>query len=116
MSKGIITIQSNVNNTIITLAQFKPHRVLSVRSSGILGFKGSRKSTSYAGELVGEQIRLEAKKHGITHIKIQIKGFGDGRYSSLKALQVENTLQIISIKDITPIAFAGCRPKKQRRI
>jgi len=110
-----IYIFSSYNNTIITLTDQKGN-VLAWKSAGSVGFKGTKKSTSFAASKVAETIANICKKIGITDkVELLVKGIGAGRESAVRTL-VAQGLNIISIKDITPIPHNGCRPKKPRRV
>ncbi len=116
--KGIdeanIYIFSSYNNTIITVADINGN-VLSWKSAGSIGFKGTKKGTSFAASRVGETVSSILKKMGIEKVHIFVKGIGSGRDSSIRSLAAHD-LQILSIKDATPIPHNGCRPKKPRRV
>ncbi|HOK00461.1 MAG TPA: 30S ribosomal protein S11 [Candidatus Pacearchaeota archaeon] len=111
---GKIYISSSYNNTIITLTDERGN-VLSWVSAGSIGFKGTKKATPFAASKVAEAIALAVKKIGIDKISVFVKGIGSGRDSALRSL-VNQGLNIISIKDITPIPHNGCRPPKVRRV
>lgn len=112
--EGRIYIFSSYNNTIMTLTDSKGNALTWV-SAGSIGFKGTKKATPFAASKVAEAISLNAKKIGIDKIAIFIKGIGSGRESALRSLAARG-LNIISIKDITPIPHNGCRPPKVRRV
>jgi len=111
---GKIYISSSYNNTIITLTDERGN-VLSWVSAGSIGFKGTKKATPFAASKVAEAVALAVKKIGIDKISVFVKGIGSGRDSALRSL-VNQGLNIISIKDITPIPHNGCRPPKIRRV
>jgi len=113
-AEGKIFVSSSYNNTIITLTNLRG-QVLSWKSAGSVGFKGTKKSTSFAASRVAETIANTCKKIGIEKISVLIKGVGAGRESSVRTL-VNQGLNVISIKDVTPIPHNGCRPKKVRRV
>ncbi len=112
--KAKIFITSTYNNTIITLAN-ENGDVLANRSAGVVGFKGTKKGTSFAGSKVAEAIVAICQKIGVKDVDVFIKGIGGGRDTALKTLANQG-LEIHSIKDITPIPHNGCRPKKPRRV
>ncbi|MEK7061837.1 MAG: 30S ribosomal protein S11 [Patescibacteria group bacterium] len=112
--QGNVYISSSYNNTLITLTNAKG-QVLAWKSAGSVGFKGTKKATSFAASRVAEAISNICKKIGIEKISIFVKGIGAGRESAVRAL-VAQGLNIISIKDVTPIPHNGCRPKKVRRV
>jgi small subunit ribosomal protein S11 len=112
--EGKVFISSSYNNTIMTLTNAKG-QVLAWKSAGSVGFKGTKKSTSFAASRVAEAITNISKKLGIEKIEILVKGIGAGRESAVRTL-VNQGLNIVSIKDVTPIPHNGCRPKKVRRV
>lgn len=112
--EGRVYISSTYNNTIISLADPQGD-ILCWASAGNIGFKGAKKSTPFAASKVAEAIVLAAKKLGIEKIKVFIKGIGSGRESALRSL-ASHGLEIISIKDLTPVPHNGCRPPKVRRV
>lgn len=109
-----IYISSTYNNTILTLTNLQGN-VLGWRSAGSVGFKGTKKGTPFAASKVGEAIANFAKKLGIEKINVLVKGIGTGRESALRSLSTHG-LDILSVKDITPIPHNGCRPPKPRRV
>jgi len=111
---GKIYISSSYNNTILTLTDPKG-KVLAWKSAGSVGFKGTKKATSFASSKVAEALTNICKKLGIEKVEILVKGIGAGRESAIRTL-VAQRLDIISIKDVTPIPHNGCRPKKTRRM
>ena len=111
---GIAHINSTFNNTIITITDTTGNTI-SWSSSGIKGFKGSRKSTPFAAQLAAEEAGKKAMEHGMKHVEVVIKGPGNGRESAIRALG-STGLNITVIKDITPIPHNGCRPSKRRRV
>ena len=112
--EGAIYISSSYNNTIITLTDIKGN-VLTWASAGSIGFKGTKKSTPFAASKVAESICLTANKLKIEKISVFIKGIGSGRESAIRSLATHG-LDIISVKDITPVPHYGCRPPKVRRV
>ncbi|NQU02924.1 MAG: 30S ribosomal protein S11 [Syntrophaceae bacterium] len=114
ISDGIAHIQSTFNNTIVTITDMSGN-VISWSSSGVQGFKGSRKSTPFAAQLVAEDAVKKAKIHGLRNVKVYVKGPGAGRESALRAIQTAG-LNISLIRDVTPIPHNGCRPPKRRRV
>lgn len=112
--EGKIYVSSSYNNTIITLTNSKG-QVLAWKSAGAVGFKGTKKATSFAASRVAETIANACKKLAIERIEILVKGIGAGRESSVRTL-VAQGLNITSIKDVTPVPHNGCRPKKVRRV
>ena len=111
---GKIFISSSYNNTICTLSDTRGN-VLYWTSAGSIGFKGAKKATPFAASKVAEAITQAARKLGINRIEILVKGVGSGRESALRSIAARG-LDIISIKDVTPIPHNGCRPPKVRRV
>ena len=112
--EGRMYVSSSYNNTKITLTD-SGGNVLAWKTAGAIGFKGNKKATSFAASRVGEAIANVSKKLGIEKIHIFVKGIGSGRESAVRSLATHG-LNIISIKDVTPIPHNGCRPKKVRRV
>lgn len=112
--EGKIYVSSSYNNTIITLTDSMGN-VLVAKSAGAVGFKGTKKSTSFAASRVAEAIAGIAKKLGVEKMDVLIKGIGAGRESAVRTL-INQGLNVVSIKDITPIPHNGVRPKKVRRV
>lgn len=111
---GKAHIKSTFNNTIISLSD-NYGNVISWASSGMSGFKGSRKNTPYAAQISAENAAKVAMALGLRSIDVEVKGPGSGREAAIKSLQATG-LDIMSIKDITPIPHNGCRPPKRRRV
>ena len=112
--QGVVHIQATFNNTIVTVTD-PVGNVVCWCSSGVLRFKGSRKSTPFAAQLVAEQAAQKATEHGMKAVGVFVKGPGTGRESALRA--ISNTgLKITHIRDVTPIPHNGCRPPKKRRV
>ena len=114
IEKGSAHIRSSFNNTIVTITDLNGN-ALSWASAGEMGFKGSRKSTPYAAQTAAETAAKLAMEHGLKTVEVYIKGPGQGRESAIRALQTAG-LEIVSIKDVTPIPHNGCRPPKRRRV
>jgi small subunit ribosomal protein S11 len=114
IQNGVVHIQSSFNNTIVTITDPQGN-VLSWSSSGLNGFKGSRKSTPFAAQMASEDAVKKAMDHGLKNVEVYVKGPGPGRESALKALQSAG-LSVVMIKDVTPIPHNGCKPKKRRRV
>jgi len=112
--EGRVYIFSSYNNTILTLTDPQGN-VLYWTSAGKIGFKGTKKGTPFAASKVAETMAQATKKFGIEKIQILIKGIGSGRESAIRSLATRD-LDIVSIKDITPIPHNGCRPPKVRRM
>ena len=111
---AIAHVNATFNNTVINITDTKGN-TLSWSSSGVKGFKGSRKSTPYAAQIAASDAGEKAKFHGVKTLDIYIKGPGAGRESALRALQAVG-FTITSIKDVTPLPHNGCRPPKRRRV
>ncbi len=111
---GIAHVNSTFNNTLVTISDDQGN-VVSWSSSGMMGFKGSRKSTPYASQMAAEDAGRKAQDHGMKELEVLVKGPGSGRESALRALQSVG-FTIKSIKDITPIPHNGCRAPKRRRV
>jgi len=114
IEKGAAHIRSTFNNTIVTISDVNGN-VISWASGGEMGFKGSRKSTPFAAQQAAEAAAKGAMDHGLKTIEVYVKGPGQGRESAIRSLQSAG-LEIIMIKDVTPIPHNGCRPPKRRRI
>ena len=112
--EGIAHIQSTFNNTIVTITDLTGN-VISWASSGMSGFKGSRKGTPFAAQMAAESAVKKAMEQGLRSIRVYVKGPGSGRESALRALQAAG-LTISLIRDVTPIPHNGCRPPKRRRV
>ena len=111
---GIAHIQATFNNTTVTITDTKGE-TLCWASAGTCGFKGSRKSTPFAGQSAAQQAADKALKFGVKEVDVRVKGPGSGRESAITALQAAG-LNIKSIEDCTPIPHNGCRPRKKRRV
>ena len=111
---GVAHIKATFNNTTITITDTKGD-TLCWASAGTSGFKGSRKSTPFAGQLSAQQAAEKAIKFGMKEVDVKVKGPGSGRESAITALQAAG-LKIKSIEDVTPLPHNGCRPKKRRRV
>jgi small subunit ribosomal protein S11 len=111
---GVAHIKATFNNTVITVTDTKGE-TLCWASAGTCGFKGSRKSTPFAGQMSAQQVAEKAVKYGMKEVDVKVKGPGSGRESAITALQAAG-LKIKSIEDVTPLPHNGCRPKKRRRV
>jgi small subunit ribosomal protein S11 len=114
ITDGIAHIQSTFNNTIVTITDMSGN-VIAWSSSGLQGFKGSRKSTPFAAQMAAEDVVRKAKEQGMRKVQVYIKGPGSGRESALRSLQIAG-LTITLIRDVTPVPHNGCRPPKRRRV
>jgi small subunit ribosomal protein S11 len=111
---GTMYIHSTFNNTVITIAD-KSGNVLAWCSGGVVGFKGSRKSTPFAAQLAAEKVLKDVENYGLQTLDIRVKGPGAGRESAIRSVG-GTRFKVKSIKDVTPIPHNGCRPKKKRRV
>lgn len=111
---GIAHVLSTFNNTIVTITDLTG-KVIGWSSAGKVGFKGSRKSTAYAAQLVAQDASRQAMGHGLKEVEVRVKGPGAGRESAVRALQAIG-LDLSVIRDVTPVPHNGCRPPKQRRV
>src|SRR5256714_6885989 len=114
VQSGIAHIQSTFNNTLVTITDVSGN-VIAWSSSGVRGFKGSRKSTPYAAQMAAEDAAKKAAEHGMRQLEVEVAGPGSGRESALRALQAAG-FTVTSIRDVTPIPHNGCRPRKRRRV
>ena len=114
ISSGIAHVNSTFNNTMITISD-ENGNTISWSSAGLMGFKGSRKSTPYAAQMAAEDAGTKALEHGVKTLRVEIQGPGSGRESALRALQ-STGFTITSIKYVTSIPHNGCRPRKRRRV
>jgi small subunit ribosomal protein S11 len=114
ISSGVAHVNASFNNTMITITDAQGNTI-SWSSAGMMGFKGSRKSTPYAAQVAAEDAAKKASEHGVRTIEVEVCGPGSGRESALRALQASGFM-VTSIRDVTPIAHNGCRPRKRRRV
>jgi len=112
--QGIAHVQSTFNNTIVSITDLRG-AVIGWSSAGKMGFKGSRKSTAYAAQMVAQDACRQAMGHGLKEVEVRVKGPGSGRESAVRAMQAIG-LEISVIQDVTPVPHNGCRPPKQRRV
>ncbi|MGE4350626.1 MAG: 30S ribosomal protein S11 [Bdellovibrionales bacterium] len=111
---GVAHVNASFNNTIVTIADAQGNTI-SWSSSGLMGFKGSRKSTPYAAQMAAEDAGRKAMEHGMRTVEVEVKGPGSGRESALRALQSIG-FTVTTIRDVTPIPHNGVRPPKRRRV
>ena len=111
---GIAHVLATFNNTIVTITDLKGN-VIGWSSAGKVGFKGSRKSTAYAAQMVAQDASRQAMGHGLKEVEVLVRGPGAGRESAVRALQAIG-LDLTLIRDVTPVPHNGCRPPKQRRV
>jgi small subunit ribosomal protein S11 len=112
--RGIVHVTATFNNTLVSVTDALGNAI-GWSSAGKMGFKGSRKSTAYAAQVVSQDACRQAMGHGLKEVDVRIKGPGSGRESAVRAVQGLG-LEILSIRDVTPIPHNGCRPKKARRV
>src|SRR5438034_8747552 len=111
---GQAHIKSTFNNTIVTITDLQGN-TLSWASSGNVGFKGSRKSTPFAAQLAAESAAKRAMDHGVRKVDVMVKGPGSGRETAIRSIQ-NSGIEVVGIKDVTPIPHNGCRQPKRRRV
>nr|WP_315852280.1 30S ribosomal protein S11 [Lignipirellula cremea] len=114
VTAGIAHIQATFNNTTVTITDGRGD-TLCWASAGTCGFKGSRKSTPFAGQCAAQQAAEKASKFGVREVEVRVKGPGSGRESAITAIQAAG-LNVKVIEDVTPIPHNGCRPRKKRRV
>lgn len=114
ITSGVAHVNSSFNNTIITITDAQGNAI-SWSTAGMMGFKGSRKSTPFAAQMAAEDAAKKAMDHGVKTLEVNVCGPGSGRESALRALQAAG-LTITTIRDVTPIPHNGCRPPKRRRV
>jgi small subunit ribosomal protein S11 len=112
--EGVAHVHATFNNTIVTITDLKGN-VIGWSSAGKVGFKGSRKSTAYAAQMVAQDASRQAMGHGLKEVEVLVRGPGAGRESAVRALQAIG-LDLTLIRDVTPVPHNGCRPPKQRRV
>jgi small subunit ribosomal protein S11 len=114
IAHGIACVQATFNNTIVTITDVTGN-VVAWASAGSVGFKGSRKSTPFAAQRAADSAAQKAMSYGMKEVKVYVKGPGAGREAAIRALQAAG-MEIVAIKDVTPIPHNGCRPSKRRRV
>jgi small subunit ribosomal protein S11 len=114
ITRGIVHVTATFNNTLVSVTDVNGNSI-GWSSAGKMGFKGSRKSTAYAAQVVSQDACRQAMGHGLKEVEVRVKGPGSGRESAVRAVQGLG-LEILSIRDVTPIPHNGCRPKKARRV
>ena len=115
VEQGRIYIKATFNNTIMTITDVQGNTI-GWSSTGVHGFKGSRKSTPFAARVAADDALKKAVESGMKSVDVFVKGPGSGRESALRAISAIEDIRITSINDITPVPHNGCRPPKQRRI
>ena len=114
IENGAAHIRSSFNNTMVTVTDLNGNAI-SWSSAGALGFRGSKKSTPCAAQMVAETAAKAAMEHGLKNVEVYVKGPGSGREAAIRSLQTAG-LRVNMIKDVTPIPHNGCRPPKRRRV
>ena len=114
ITSGVAHVNASFNNTMVTIADMQGNTI-SWSSSGVMGFKGSRKSTPYAAQVAAEDAAKKSQEHGMKTLEVEVRGPGSGRESALRALQAAG-FNVTSIRDVTSIPHNGCRPRKRRRV
>jgi small subunit ribosomal protein S11 len=112
--QGVAHIQATFNNTLITITDMKGDAI-SWASAGAIGFKGTKKGTPFAAQIAAENAARKAMEHGLRRVEVYVKGPGPGRETAIRSLQAVG-LEVILIRDVTPIPHNGCRPPKRRRV
>ncbi|MCE2717012.1 MAG: 30S ribosomal protein S11 [Pseudomonadota bacterium] len=111
---GIVYVNATFNNTLVSVTD-EAGNILSWSTSGMMGFKGSRKSTPYAAQIAAEDAAKKAQEHGMKTVRVIVKGPGSGRETALRSLQSVG-FTITSVRDVTPVPHNGVRPRKRRRV
>lgn len=114
ITTGIVHVLASFNNTIVSVTDMRGN-VIAWASAGKMGYKGSRKSTAYAAQIVSQDACRQAMGHGLKEAYVEVKGPGAGRESAVRAVQAMG-IEILAIRDVTPIPHNGCRPPKARRV
>jgi small subunit ribosomal protein S11 len=114
VTKGIVHVVATFNNTIVTISDERGN-VIGWSSAGKMGFRGSRKGTAYAAQVVSQDACRQAMGHGLREVEVRLRGPGSGRESAVRAVQALG-VEVTAIKDVTPIPHNGCRPPKARRV
>ncbi len=115
IGKGIVYVTASFNNTTITVTD-EMGNVIAWSTAGVLGFKGSKKSTPFAAQQAVEDVMNKAKEHGIKEVGIKVQGPGGGRDTAVKTVGAIEGIKVTWMKDITPLPHNGCRPPKRRRV
>jgi small subunit ribosomal protein S11 len=111
---GQAHIKASFNNTIVSLTD-RSGNVIAWESAGTVGFKGSRKSTPFAAQVTAESAARKGMEHGLSKVEVFVKGPGSGRETAIRSLQSAG-LEVVGVRDVTPQAHNGCRPRKRRRL
>ena len=115
IARGIIHICATFNNILVNVTD-EMGNTICWSSAGVLGFKGSKKSTPYVAQKTVEDVLVKAKEHGIKELTIKVQGPGSGRETAIKTVGASEGIRVLAFKDVTPLAHNGCRPRKKRRI
>ena len=114
ITTGVVHVLASFNNTIVTVTDARGN-VIGWSSAGKMGFKGSRKSTAYAAQMVSQDACRQAMGHGLREAEVRVKGPGAGRESAVRAVSAIG-VEVTTVKDVTPVPHNGCRPPKARRV
>jgi len=114
IANAVAHIKASFNNTIVTFTD-EAGNAISWATSGGSGFRGSRKSTPFAAQVAAEEAARKAAEHGVRNVSVLVRGPGSGRESALRAIAAAG-LNVVAIRDVTPIPHNGCRPSKRRRV
>ena len=114
VSKAVVHVKATFNNTIVTITDTDGN-VICWESAGSAGFKGSRKSTPFAAQVTADSAAKKGMEHGLEKVEVFAKGAGSGRETAIRSLQAAG-LEVTTVKDVSPQAHNGCRPKKRRRV
>lgn len=114
ITSGVAHVRASFNNTMINITDAQGNTI-AWSSAGLVGYKGSRKSTPFAAQQAAEDAGRKAQEHGVTTLEVEVRGPGSGRESALRALQAVG-FTITAIREVTPIPHNGCRPPKRRRV
>lgn len=114
VTKGAAYISATYNNTIVSLTDGDGN-VLAWSSAGQVGFKGPKKATPYAASMIVKDVAEKVEPYGLKEVDVYVRGIGQGREAAVRALNTQN-IQVLSIRDVTPIPHNGCRPRKRRRV
>ncbi len=112
--RGNVYIQATYNNTVVTFADMNGNVLITV-SAGQCGFKGPKKATPYAAGIIVRTAAEKIKEYGLKEVSVMVKGIGGGREGAIRALQANN-IDVVGIRDVTPLPHNGCRKKKPRRV
>ena len=114
ITSGVVHVNSSFNNTMVTITDAQGNTI-SWSSSGMMGFKGSRKSTAFAAQRAAENAARKGMEHGLRQVEVLVRGPGPGREAAIRTLH-NSGLRVTSIRDVTPTPHNGCRPPKRRRV